>query len=286
MGITRYNYTGFTLATFALMLVKGNKTGAWVFLTVALLGKWAYSRLTPTGPPPTSDTLLGAHEVTPPSPPEEVLKTEWITKREVGILAAVAVGGALVFLARDTGGFIHVVGSDVSLVVDVNKVEPLRQLGRHVVYPVASGLHPIRVHDAAVGVLQTLEVDVREGDAFMVSTSPALCIVRVDMTALKYGLSPGSKPALPIMKRFTNSSVPVRIPQNAFLDVTELPDTPPEGPSPSLLTLVRCDQARDDSRAWDTVRTSLPVVQEWARRAGYPDVSSTREEAQAHETPP
>ncbi|RKH50930.1 hypothetical protein D7X55_11515 [Corallococcus sp. AB049A] len=67
MGITRISYTGFVVATATLMVREGSTVEAvGVFLTVALAGKWAYSRLTRTEPPPTSDTLLGAYNAPRP----------------------------------------------------------------------------------------------------------------------------------------------------------------------------------------------------------------------------
>ncbi|MBN8227603.1 hypothetical protein JYK02_08800 [Corallococcus macrosporus] len=270
MGITRIGYTGFVVTTAILMVREGvTVEAAGVFLTVALAGKWAYSRLTRTEPPPTSDTLLGAHEAPPLPAPEEVLKTEWITKRELAIVGTIAVVGVILYLSRDKGGSIHVVGSDVSLWVGVKPAESALRVGRHFTYPVPSGPHIGRVHDSAVGVGNDFQLRVQEGESFMVSTSPALCIVRIDMAALKYGQSPGATP--PVMARFTNPSKPVLIPQNAFLDVEELPATPPEGPSPSLLTLISCAHARDDKSAWTAVRTRLPAIHELAQRAGYTD---------------
>ncbi|WP_426750253.1 hypothetical protein [Myxococcus sp. Y35] len=124
----------------------------------------------------------------------------------------------------------------------------------------------------------------------MLSPSPTLCIVQVDMATLKYGQP--SMPngdvvrATPVLERFTETSTPVRIPPNAFLDVEELPDTRPKGPSPSLLTLIPCAQAQDNTRAWVAVRTSDPIVDAWARRAGYAAEASPLGEAQAHETTP
>ncbi|NOJ95803.1 hypothetical protein D7W82_15830 [Corallococcus sp. CA049B] len=210
MNFRRNNFLWFVFVTTVLLLRAGNTVGAGVFATVALAGRWAYFRLT-QGPPPTSDTLLGAYEAPPPPPAEESLKTQWITKRELGILVAVAVVGGALYLTRDKGGFIHVVGSNLLVSVDYEQVEPLH---------------------------------------------------RVD--------------------RLTETLTPVRIPPNAFLDVAELPGTRPEGPSPSLLTPIPCPQAQDDPSAWDAVRTSIPIIQVWAWRAGYTDAQP----AQARETPP
>ncbi|RKH74089.1 hypothetical protein D7X96_00570 [Corallococcus interemptor] len=183
MGITRIGYNGFVVTTAILMVREGVYVeAAGVFLVVALAGKWAYSRLTRTEPPPTSDTLLGAYEAPPPPPAEEVLKTEWITKRELGILAAVAVVGGILFLNRDKGGFIHVMGGRVRLSVDFKDLEPIHQVGRHFTYSIPSGSHRVGLWDAEIGGnSRYLQVDVRDDEAFMLSVNPDLCIVQVDM---------------------------------------------------------------------------------------------------------
>lgn len=283
MNFRRNNFLWFVFVTTVLLLRAGNPVGAGVFATVALAGRWAYFRLT-QGPPPTSDTLLGAYEAPPPPPAEESLKTQWITKRELGILVAVAVVGGALYLTRDKGGFIHVVGSNLLVSVDDEQVEPLHRVDRHLTYRIPSGAHRVGLYDPAVGGSgRRLQVEVREGEAFMLSTSPDLCIVQVDMATLKYS-QPLRKDAvaLPVLARFTETLTPVRIPPNAFLDVAELPGTRPEGPSPSLLTPIPCPQAQDDPSAWDAVRTSIPIIQVWAWRAGYTDAQP----AQARETPP
>lgn len=287
MGITRIGYNGFVVATAILMVREGVYVeAAGAFLVVAFAGKWAYRRLTRTEPPPTSDTLLGTHEAPPPPVSEDLPKTEWITKRELGILAAVALVGGILYLTRDKGGFIHVVGGKVRVSVDFKDPEPLHQVGRHFTFPIPSGPHRVGVWDAEVGgSSRYFQVDVHEGEAFMLSAGPDPCIVQVDMGTLKYG-QPLRPDSLPVQARFLKPWTPVLIPPNAFLGVAELPDIRPEGASPSLLTPIPCTQAQDDRSAWAAVRASLPVVQEWAQRAGYSDTDPTRGEAQAREAPP
>ncbi|WP_426750238.1 hypothetical protein [Myxococcus sp. Y35] len=109
----------------ALFLLHRNGVAVEVLvalLALGLLGTWVYARYIRTSPPPNSDTLLGAYEPPPPPRSEEVLKTQWLTKRELGILAAVALVGGILFLTRDKGGTLHVVASGVYLLVDSRAV--------------------------------------------------------------------------------------------------------------------------------------------------------------------
>ena len=260
---------------------------------------------TPRGPTEsTNDTLLGAFQpgTAPRSqaelpPPRQGLALLGKWKAALVLLAAaplLALGVALV-IDNDDGGQLHVVAvstqplKDVRLWMDGAWVEPTGHAGQHLVFPVSSGQHYAVLKDLAMEEPQRFMLDIRDGDALLLSMHPEMCAVQIDMSTLTYGRPTRSTPTvvggvdvrtLPVVARYIDPKVPVDIPRDTWLSFQELPDALEPGRTASLLTPLPCSLARDDRGAWAAVRTLHSGLNDAAQRVGYTEEDPTRQEVQ------
>ncbi|WP_375758271.1 hypothetical protein [Corallococcus exercitus] len=262
-----------------------------------------------------------------PPEPNDPAGSPGYAKVALGLLAAVLVlWGVLSALSnsddsdgRPEGGLLHVVATgqqpdrDVVLRVDDQPVAPVLHVDHHLAFPVPSGRHAVFLKDSAVEGSRDFEVDIREGDALMLSVHPDLCTVQIGMSALTYGRPSRSTPTpldgvvirtLPVVGVFTRTELPMPLSSGDFLSFNELPDALSPGLKARILIPLPCSMTQDDRTIWAEVRKRFPGLDDAARRVGYTDADPTRREvafmdeervfelfkqqgaAQARETPP
>ncbi|RKH12979.1 hypothetical protein D7V97_06835 [Corallococcus sp. CA053C] len=274
---------------------------SWLVSSAEERSKDENSTPTPRGPTKSAnDTLLGAFQHTPAElpPPKQGLAALGKWKSALVLLAAapmLALGVALA-MHRGDGGHLHVVAvsanpeQDVRLWVDQARAVPTLHVSQHLAFPVSSGRHVVELRDAAMDESQRFIIDIREGDALLLSVHPDLCAVQIDMSTLTYGRPTRSTPTvmggvdvrtLPVVARFIDPAVPVDIPQDTYLSFQEMPDALEPGRTASLLTPLPCSLARDDRSIWVAARQLFPGLDDAAQRVGYTEEDPTRSEVTA-----
>ncbi|MBN9686338.1 MULTISPECIES: hypothetical protein [unclassified Corallococcus] len=225
-------------------ILNGNALTALAILVVVLLVWWVFSLV-------TASTTGHA-----PPEPADPSGSPGYAKVALGLLAAALEMWGLFALSNSDGppapkgGLLHVVATgqqpdrDIVLRVDDQPVAPVLHVDHHLAFPVPSGRHAVFLKDSAVDGSRDFEVDIREGDALMLSVHPDLCTVQIDMSALTYGRPSRSTPTplegvvirpLPVVGVFTRTERPMPLPPGAVLSFNELPDALSPGLSASIL---------------------------------------------------
>ncbi|AFE04951.1 hypothetical protein COCOR_02972 [Corallococcus coralloides DSM 2259] len=271
-------------------ILNGNALEVLAILVVVLLVWWVFSLITAPNTGPT------------PPEPADPSGSPGYAKVALGLLAAALVLWGLFAISNSDGppapegGLLHVVAMgpqpdrDIVLRVDDQPVAPVLLVDHHLAFPVPSGRHAVFLKDSAVDSSRDFEVDIREGDAFMLSVHPDLCPVQIDMSALTYGQPSRSTRTpldgvvirtLPVVGVFTRTELPMRLPPGAVLSFNELPDALSPGLSASILIPLPCSMAQDDRTLWAEVRKRFPGLDDAARRVGYTEADPTRREVAA-----
>ncbi|NNB95136.1 hypothetical protein HI113_14650 [Corallococcus exiguus] len=269
-------------------IIDGNALEALAIFVVVFVVWWVFSLLTA---PKTGH-----------AEPDDPSGSPGYAKVALGLLAAALVLWGL-FALRDSdgppgpkGGLLHVVATgpqpdrDIVLRVDDQPVAPVLHADHHLAFPVPSGRHAVFLKDSSVDSSRDFEVDIREGEALVLSVHPDLCPVQIDMSALTYGRPARSTRTpldgvvirtLPVVEVFTRTESPIWLPRGAVLSFNELPDSLSPGSSASILIPLPCSMAQDDRTLWAEARKRFPGLDDAARRVGYTEADPTRREVAA-----